>query len=155
MKILIVCVSIIADDAVGNDVVQQFFALRRAGYDVHLYGRHYDGESGRHRLSTGQLQKFLRREDNIIIYHHAVYWEEGERLIKESRCRCFMRYHNITPPEFFGDYSVEYVQATAMGLEQTRRLVASGRFEHYFANSGFTGRDLVRYGVAEGRISFL
>jgi len=153
MQILIVCVTIIENDAIGNDVIAQLSVLKKAGYEVRLYATQFDGRLKRSVISRRELGKFISNRENVVLYHHGIHWEEGEALLREARCRRFMKYHNITPPEFFENYSPRYVQATRLGREQTRKFVESGWFEYYLADSGFTGRDLAGYGAPEETIS--
>ena len=53
-------------------------------------------------------------EDDIIIYHYAS--EDGfQKLIEETTAKVVLRYHNVTPPEFFHGYDEKAETITSKG----------------------------------------
>jgi glycosyltransferase involved in cell wall biosynthesis len=61
-----------------------------------------------------------------------------------------MKYHNVTPPEFFEPYSPDYVRLCRAGREQTGRLVGLfGAGDHCMADSLYNAAELYEAGAAE------
>lgn len=126
MNILIATMTLKPYSAVSNDVEAMYKALtdecaaprcnckiyaeRRLSRDIEY-------------ITDKDFKKLLNDKDSLIIFHHSVYWEEGERFLKKAKGRIVFRYHNITPPEFFEKYSDSYTSACFWGREQTKRLI--------------------------------
>jgi len=147
IKIIIMCSDIVIGDAVGNDVVQEYNFFKKIGLNVYLYAEKFDEELGKCVVSKKQLEEFFRQSDNIVLYHNANLWDNGEFLIKESLCNNYIKYHNITPYTFFSPYNKELADSCAMGRKQTERLVKSGVFKYYIAASCYNSDELIEYGA--------
>ena len=60
-------------------------------------------------------------EDDIIIYHYAS--EDGfQKPIEETAAKVVLRYHNVTPPEFFHGYDEKAETITRKGLAQIKSM---------------------------------
>ena len=120
MTILQMHQNIAAHDAIGNDI--EMIAKATGRYTVSVCY----GEIGASRsvpwVDAFQARRILADEDNIVIYHHSVYWENGERMLENARARVIIRYHNITPPEFFAPYASGHYAQCVRGRAQTERL---------------------------------
>jgi glycosyltransferase involved in cell wall biosynthesis len=92
--------------------------------------------------------------EDILIYHHSTGWRLGEEILFKTRNRIILRYHNITPPEFFAPYSTPHQQACAAGLEATRRIA---RLPHMLVlgDSIFNCEDLIALGAPAGNCRLL
>ncbi len=121
MRFLLMHRSIVGRDAIGADIVGMYDALR-SRFQCHLYGEYVE-ISGRSVLGRDESARVLSEPENIVIYHHSAYWEEGEALLRQTRARIIIKYHNITPPSFFVDFEM-YWDSCLKGREQTYRLVA-------------------------------
>ncbi|QQZ62146.1 glycosyltransferase [Paenibacillus sonchi] len=65
-----------------------------------------------------------------------------------------MKYHNITPPYFFENYSENYTRLTTLGREQTKRLVRNPRFS-FLSDSEYNNKELIDLGVDTEKTSIL
>jgi glycosyltransferase involved in cell wall biosynthesis len=138
-----------AGDAIGNDVLGEYEVLRRKGFDVTTYCEHCD-----HRFRRIVSGPRCIRKAEIVIYHHGINWPRGEKLLRESNARLkVLRYHNVTPPEFFRGYSPELEKLTRLGREQTPRLVQA--CTHFLADSAYNAKELTGYGASPDRCRVL
>jgi glycosyltransferase involved in cell wall biosynthesis len=100
-----------------------FRILRDAGYHATVYAEHvhadFAGITSMCRLDADEL---WRDPQAILIYHHAIAWDLGEQILRRSKNKIVIKYHNITPPEFFAPYVPGYYQHCVKGMEATRRL---------------------------------
>ncbi len=151
IKIIFMYRCIAEGDAVGNDIIREYDTLKRYGYSVYLYAE--EGITSLSYITDNELLEM--GEKDLIIYHHANYWEKGEALIKEFKGRVCMRYHNITPHTFFEPYSKKLTDSTKKGREQTERLIKEGIFFHYIATGEYNLKELESYGVSAKNISLL
>ncbi|MBP7738456.1 MAG: glycosyltransferase [Spirochaetes bacterium] len=148
MNIIIPYHGIISTDAVGNDIIQSYHFLKKRGFTVYLYAERCDDELKEVVVDQERLFELIQTKDNLMIFHHAYIWDFGETIIDRARCMIVMKYHNITPPEFFTPYSVELYNNTKKGREQTRRLIGKGKFDWYAADSKYNQLDLIdNYGI--------
>ena len=66
-----------------------------------------------------------------------------------------MKYHNITPSEFFENYDNLGFVATKDGVHQTVRFIHSYPFVHYMAASSFNAKELTELGVPPENVSVI
>src|SRR5436190_24230986 len=105
MRVALLVPTLAKADAVGNDVVTQYHALRTHGADVKIFSEHIQ-------LTTPiaqppeQLLSFLDRDtESTLIYHLSIGWDRGKDLFRKAPGRRILRYHNVTPPRFFAPFS--------------------------------------------------
>lgn len=152
MKIALLAPSLTAHDAVGTDVIEMAAALRRAGHAVRLYADHSQGlGEGIH--APGGLDAWLGTQD-LVIYHYSIGWPRIEAQLAGLRCRRVLRYHNITPPEFFHGWSREHVRSCAAGRASLATLATLG-FDLALACSPYNRDELVAAGLPAGRAQVL
>jgi glycosyltransferase involved in cell wall biosynthesis len=141
-------------DAVCNDVFGMQRILSSRGHDVRIFP-HYVTPGldcpGIEPLDC--LDTFLDSASALLIYHFGVGWAEGRRIFEESRCRRVLKYHNITPPEYFAPYSPVYALPSRLGQLERSILSRSGA-DLYLADSAFNLGDLLEAGIepARGRV---
>ncbi|MEO1923665.1 MAG: glycosyltransferase family 4 protein, partial [Nautiliaceae bacterium] len=121
MKAVILTPTLVPYDAVSNDVRLQHKVLNEI-LPSYIYTDSYkeDGYSSKYLISKEDLAN-LTKED-IIIYHHSVYWEFADKFLFNTKAKIFIKYHNITPPGFFSPYSRVYENVCKMGYDQNKRL---------------------------------
>jgi glycosyltransferase involved in cell wall biosynthesis len=153
MSILIIARAIYEGDAVGIDVLQQYRLLKENGFDVYMYAEIASAKLSNAIIQKNQLNDILNNGNNDVIYHHCVFWPQGENIIRAAESRVFMRYHSVTPSSFFEPYCEVESGVAALGEMQTKRLIQSGKIHHYIATSMFTKNDLKRHGAGDGDIT--
>ncbi len=120
MKVLIMHQTIAKYDAIGNDIRHMVGFLEKE-YETFVYCDYMKTE-GFSQLKKEELEDFFAEPENLVIYHHSVFWKEGEELLDKVKCKLIIRYHNVTPPEFFDGYSPAYSKLCGDGRRQTKRL---------------------------------
>jgi len=134
-------------DAVGNDVLGMYETFRGAGYDTRILAADihpaYRSIAASIESEAGDL---WLDPAAILIYHHSIHWILGERILRRSKNRIVIKYHNVTPPEFFAPYAENYYRACVDGVEATKRL-ARLRIDFVWGASQYNADEFVRLGV--------
>ena len=137
--------SVVWGDAIGHDIVAMYRLLKALGGQPLVVC-----ESHRH-LASDIHSSLVEDVDwaslSLIIYHHSQYWAAGERLLRSITCPVLLRYHNITPPQFFAPYSPLYATVCAEGRLMTERLLAMPVGQLWIADSAYNKEDLVAGGA--------
>lgn len=136
-------------DATGTDALTEYEVLRRRGLRVTLHAPQFEPV-----WASLVRPPVDAARAHILIYHHAVYWPEGEEILRRHRGRVrILRYHNVTPPEFFAPYSPVMAADLAEGRAQTARLVRL--CTHWTADSHFSLHELLQAGAVPRRATVL
>lgn len=144
MKVALLAPSLTAHDAVGTDVLEMAATLRQAGHDVRLYADHSQGVAESVH-APGGLSRWLSARD-LVIYHYSIGWPRAEAELAGLACRRVLRYHNVTPPEFFRGWSRDHVRSCAAGRASLSTLATLG-FDLALACSAFNLDELVAAGL--------
>jgi glycosyltransferase involved in cell wall biosynthesis len=104
-------------DAVSNDVVGMYTALKKSGHEVRVFANEWTTD-GVGVLSVDSIQDFISHRDDILIYHYSMGWNLGLKIVQEANCRKVVKYHNITPPEYFAGISFDYENICRAGRLQ-------------------------------------
>lgn len=107
-------------DAVGNEVIAFKRTLQEQGYATEIYANHIHKK-----IAPGTAQFYHDMppltEHDLVIYHFASECDISKDL-KKFPCKIILRYHNVTPPEFFHGYDANAEKATTNGLRQVREM---------------------------------
>ena len=122
MKIAIATPVLIDGDAVSNDVVGMSAALQKAGHDVQIFV-HQSLAPGVPVRPIDKVHEFLRPQD-LLIYHFSVGWDQGLHLTTTLRCRKIIKYHNVTPPEYFEGVNEDYAAVCRAGRNMLQNIAA-------------------------------
>jgi glycosyltransferase involved in cell wall biosynthesis len=133
-------------DAVSNDVVGMCDAFLRQGYDARMYAGSWDS-SEYEILPAAEVRQFLQDPLDLLIYHYSIEWSPGLELLRELKCRTAIKYHNVTPPEFFVGISLWHEEKCRVGREELKTLAQMG-CDIYLADSEYNRQDLLNQGVA-------
>lgn len=129
-------------DAIGHDVLGMRDALGQAGYAGRVVVQGVASE-----VATGVCLIDRPRDPPAArIYHHSMGWPAGEELLRSDDVPAAIRYHNITPPEFFRGVAPDFEYACKVGLASTARLAQ--RPARFWCASSFNAQDLARLGVS-------
>lgn len=142
MKIVQVLTTLAFGDAVGNNCIAIDNLLHKKGYETGIYAENVDP-----RLPSGTAQNIKKlgklNDEDIIIYHYAIGCDLNKK-VKDFGGRIIFQYHNVTPPEFFSEYSNEYYNACNLGLLQLKEL--NNVPEFCLADSEYNKQDLIKAG---------
>ena len=148
-RIAILTPSLATADAVGNDVLQMSNVLTRKGHEVRVFCESHSNTDAVV-FDVARLNKFLKSSNDVLIYHHSRGWDPGLELIRSLRCRRIIRYHNVTPPQFFDGYSRTDKELCERGRQELRQFAAL-RCDLYLSASAFSMRELVAIGADASR----
>jgi glycosyltransferase involved in cell wall biosynthesis len=138
-------------DAVCNDVLGMYEALRKRGSDARIYAADWTvGETKVKVWPVSRIKEFLKNPGDVLIYHHSMGWQTGCDLLAELRCRRVIKYHNVTPPEFFVGWSQEYESVCSAGREQLSVIARSG-CDAYLSASAYNMSELISEGAPESK----
>ena len=117
MNVAIIHQTVTKHDAIGNDIEAMFHFFNRMGTCL-VYAEHQFNDCISY-ISKTELLKWIQEKDNLLIYHHSVFWEDGERILDACCCKIIIRYHNITPPAFFQPYNQHHFNQCRLCLLYT------------------------------------
>lgn len=141
MRVAIATPNLTGWDGVGNDVLGMTRVLRQAGHEVLLFAEQARIDEHVHPLM--ELDHRHLGPNDTVIYHHSIACAPGVRALETLPCRHkIVKYHNITPPEFFQDIDFEITQQVTAGLQQVPRVCQSATA--IWVDSAFNGRELNR-----------
>ncbi len=150
-RVFVVVPQLQPHDAVGNDVLGMEACFAAAGFQTTILAQWIrPGLEGRARLVDREDPSIWSRPEDILIYHHAIQWELGEKLLASTRTRVVIKHHNVTPAAFYEPYSDEAARSCQEGMEATRRM-ARLRSAWYWGDSAFNAGELMREGAPPER----
>jgi glycosyltransferase involved in cell wall biosynthesis len=134
-------------DAVSNDVVGMHRAFERHGHNARIFAGSSDlTETKVHPVD--EARRFLAAPADLLIYHYSIGWDPGLELLREVSCRTAIKYHNVTPPEFFVGISPWHEEKCREGRKELED-IARADCDIYLADSEYNRKDLLLEGVSE------
>lgn len=152
MRVLIACPTLAANDAIGNDILEQCRCLQEEGIDVTVFAENYP--SAFQNIVTRDPRRVLADKQTVFIYHHGIHWERGTELLRQAQGKRVVKYHNITPEHFFLPYSFDFFQTCLLGRRQNSELMNAG-IDLLLADSNYNGDDFRSIGFPEEKIRVL
>lgn len=149
VRIAILTPSITTGDAVSNDVVGMYQVLRQSGRNVRIFAEGWTPKNPRV-WPAPQVEGFLKKSSDILIYHYSRGWDPGLDLLRRLSCRKVIKYHNVTPPEFFVKYNTDFAAMCAAGRQQLNPVARSG-CDAYLSASAYNMRELLEAGASESK----
>lgn len=139
MKIIQLLPALAYGDAVGNDTIAIKELLKQAGYNnTKIYAENID-----QRLPENTAEHIsnmpVLSDDDVILYHGST-GTNINRMLPYLKGKKIMRYHNITPPKYFKDYSEVVFNNCKNGLQEMRNLLTT--FDYCIAASQYNKQDL-------------
>lgn len=145
MKIVQMLPTISYGDAVGNDALALKSLIFSMGFKTEIYAENIDPRIKKSRAALSARPLPMLGKDDILIYHLSTGTPLNDEL-HYIKCRKIAIYHNITPPDFFKDYSLALYNLCKNGVSQLNRL--SYVFDYCLADSDYNREDLRRYGYS-------
>jgi glycosyltransferase involved in cell wall biosynthesis len=153
MRIAMLVPGLAPYDAVSNDTLGMTAALRALGHEVAVFAPHARDVAEAVQPHDA-IEAWIRGEDDVIVYHYCIGWDFALDLFRRTRARRVVRYHNITPPEFFVGWSEGYVAACTAGRAELDAYAALNA-ELYLGCSPFNLEDFATRGVDPARCAVL
>lgn len=144
--------SLSAGDAVSNDVVGMYRALSRRGVDVRVFPFDHAKQLEMKIIFPNDVEEFLADPKDIFIYHFSGAWPPGEALLKSLKCIKVVKYHNVTPPQFFSGINMEYQEICLQGRERIP-FIASSSF--LWGDSAYNVSEFIGAGFDEKATSII
>ena len=141
MKIVQMLPTLAYGDAIGNNVIAIYGALKSAGYDTAIYADVIDKRIPSR--TAEKIKRFKDSPDTVVLYHLST----GSKLndyIKSFKAKIVIIYHNVTPPEFWHKYDYGQEKRCSEGVDSVRSLASTP--EYCVAVSEFNKKDLIRLG---------
>ena len=145
MSYIIFTPSLVLHDAVSTDVYQSFLCLRDEGLGAVMYAETFDPFFKDWIVSKKMLSKLISEPSNTLILHHSTYSACGEDLFDQAACKIVIKYHNITPVQFYLGY--QGLEGAALlgrlqkGRLQNQKFADSRRPYTLLVDSEFNGVD--------------
>jgi glycosyltransferase involved in cell wall biosynthesis len=153
-RIAVVGLTITPGDAVGQDALHMQQVLSDYGHEAVLFSSHWIKANPLTRDVRG-VDEFLGDDPTaVLLYHHAIGWDTGLELVRRTRCKRVVRYHNVTPARFFAGYPGQAVTMCTRGREQLRDLVRI-QCDLYLSASEYNEAELRRLGADTARCAVL
>src|SRR5712692_10330965 len=143
-RIAILTPSITTGDAVSNDVLGMYDALKERGYDVRVFAEGWALNKPRV-WPWPQIGNFLKKSTDVVLYHYSKGWDPGLDLLRDLKCGKIVKYHNVTPPEFLAEYNSDFAAMCLEGRQQIALIARSGS-DLYLSDSAYNMRELVAGG---------
>lgn len=134
-------------DGIGNDIIHIHEMLDALGIKNRIYSNWVNERVAHY---TKRIEKYKPRKDDLIIFH----FSGKSHIMDQMRfysCKKVLRYHNITPPEFFRKSNPELYQNCMEGLKQLQDYIPL--FDAFLPESSFNREDLITYGALPNRIT--
>lgn len=130
-------------DAVSNDVYWSARALRDLGWDARIFalGSTSSRETAAHVETLGE---FIASPEDLAYFHFSTGQRTITDAIERLRCRKVLKFHNITPPEFFATWSDELAEASRTGRNDMKRVAQMG-WEHVLGDSSFNVSEIAPF----------
>ena len=141
MTIIIMHQTIANHDAIGTDIEIMYHILKQS-YKCYCFAQNPLNKNIEYIENEEKLVQLLDDSENLVIYHHSVYWEYGEKVLNNTNARIIFRYHNITPEQFFKPYNDFHYQQCYLGREQTNRLIEKFPEAFWLSDSEYNLQDL-------------
>lgn len=149
MRAAILLPVLAAKDAVGNDALAMACVLRERGIDTRLFCETAIG-IGEQTHPAQEALTFAGEPGDLLIYHFSVGWPLALEILSRARGFRVVRYHNITPPEFFAGISRVHEAACARGRAEIAAVAQLG-CELYLGDSHYNLDELVEHGAPAQR----
>lgn len=106
-------------DAIGNEVIEIRYALKKMGYDSEIFAMYIHPDVSKF---TRELHEYKKNQNNIVIYHFGVAGFEITEFVKHLPDKKILIYHNITPSHFFKDINDNIFNSCLHGRKELRSL---------------------------------
>ncbi|HUV12089.1 MAG TPA: hypothetical protein VMY18_00530, partial [Acidobacteriota bacterium] len=154
LKVGICHQTLACDDAIGNDIAGAYRLFERMGCSPTLLCEFSEKRlESEYRIQHVSDGRSASKPLNLLLYHHSISWPRGEDLVESFSGPVVVKYHNVTPPEFFEPFAPIVAQACREAREQTKRLARQPGVELWQADSNFNADELRSIDVPETRIA--
>jgi glycosyltransferase involved in cell wall biosynthesis len=91
-----------------------------------------------------ELPSWIRDAGDLVCFHFSTGQRQVTDTIERLACRKVLKFHNITPAEFFSTWSDELAEASRTGRLDMQRVARMG-WEHVMGDSSFNLAEIAPY----------
>jgi len=143
-------------DAIGNDIFGTYRLLERTTLAPTIVCEFPHSDlTGKFTVSTDLDPHHVNDSFDLLIYHHSVEWQDGEKILNAFDGQKIVKYHCVTPPHFFAKYSSRDEQTCRKGIEQTERIAQTVEIDLWLPDSRHNALELQAVGVETHKITVL
>ncbi len=128
-------------DAVSNDAIEIRHALRRMGYSSDIFAKYIHPKVSKF---AKPLNQYKKNASNIVIYHFSVAGSDVTEFVKTLPDVKILKYHNITPHQYFNTINDELYDLCINGREELKTLSTTVKLS--LGDSEYNKNELVLYG---------
>lgn len=140
MKAAILIPVLTSKDAVGADAMAMAQILDDLGVETRIFCQSSSGIQ-RKVWPAEDLPAFAGGPRDLVIYHFSTAWPVAVDLLQRCRGYRVVKYHNITPPDFFKSISSEYHNGCESGRLEVATIANLG-CELYLGDSAYNLSEL-------------
>ncbi|MBA7468435.1 D-inositol-3-phosphate glycosyltransferase [subsurface metagenome] len=145
MKRIAICTSEISyGDAVSNDVLGMFNVLKKQNYKVCIFAENIFISEDIVK-SIDLISNFIKDSEDLVVYHLCSGWFKGLDILAKLDCIKIVKYHNITPPDYFYGFSKIHVETCKGGIEQLN-IIDNLNIAMYLNDSRFNMIEMISRG---------
>lgn len=138
MKVGIMSSSLVPGDAMSNDTVAMYRILKTQGIETYVFSTYsiIPNLPVHHPFEAVDL---LKTPQDVMIYQHGCGYYNALLVLNELSCRKIVKYHNVTPPQFFKQdpMAVTYCEE---GIKQTYMLAKT--VPEFWVASEFSAQEI-------------
>ncbi|MEO7936654.1 MAG: glycosyltransferase [Dokdonella sp.] len=140
MKAAILIPVLTSKDAVGADAIAMAKILEELGIETRIFCQSSMGIQ-RKTWPAEDLPGFAGGPKDLVIYHFSTGWPSAVELLKRCTGYRIVKYHNITPPDFFKPFSPVYFDGCQSGRREIAT-IANLDCELYLGDSAYNLAEL-------------
>jgi glycosyltransferase involved in cell wall biosynthesis len=149
-RVALLVAALHSKDAVGNDVSMMNSWLQEMGeFTVGIFTPSPGSDVAECR-PTEELPNFLKSPSDILIYHHCIAWVQGNELYAGTPATRVLRYHNITPAEYYNPFNPAIGAMCQLGRDQAFNL-AKVDDQLAISDSLYNAQELISWGLDPGK----
>lgn len=142
MRIIQILPTLSFGDGVSNDAIAIDSTLKASGHATCIYAENIDS-----RLPEGLAKNVSEIEalnNKVIVIFHLSTGSKLNYILGNYNCSKIIRYHNVTPSQFFHRYSLKLEKLCMEGRQGVNYL--ADKVDYCLADSEFNKQDLIRAG---------
>lgn len=128
-------------DGVSNDVINLHKLLDEMNVHNAIYSKWTHEKVKQYRKD---MEDYRPREGDCILYHFSGKSQIIDQVLGYQQTTV-LRYHNVTPPQFFKNTNPQLALRCQEGLDQIKEYIH--RFDYYCADSMYNAQDLISFGA--------
>lgn len=149
MKAAILIPVLTSHDAVGADAMAMAKILEDIGMETRIFCLS-SAQVERRTWPAERLPAFAGGPNDLVIYHFSTGWPAAVEILRRCRGYRVVKYHNITPAEFFRGHSADYQAACEAGRNELVTVAGLG-CESYLGDSAYNLDELLAAGAPRAR----